>query len=590
MQLINQNIKPLSWLTQHIKSVLKPRQSLSGVMATRLSEAYSRPSLPFKMKGYDFNILSGLHLKPRSTWGFHFKIVIVAGLTTLLPLLWWLNSSNASILREPMSRLLNTATSVAPKLEGLPVPSFKIDDLPAPTFKINRLVQVPAVPVNQSNQPVLTSMVKNLPHPRLSPKAPSLPWLHLRIKPGDTLSEIFKTHQLNKTQLYQMIKMPEYAKQFRQLRLNQELHIKHDFDGNIKNLILVLNKTDELHIYKEEDEFDGKIRRIGTHTEIISVRGIVDSTLSVAAKQAGLSDSLLSQLTQLFKWDIDFDRQVQPGDQFSVIYEQHQFEGDIEEGEALAAEFVNQGKVYRALRYTDRVGATDYYTPMGDSLSKIPLLRAPLKYKRISSHFGTRKHPIRGRYNFHAGVDYAARPGTPVTAAGDGTVWFMARKGGYGKTIVLKHSPRVRTLYAHLLKYVKGLRNGDKVKQGQIIGYVGQSGRATGPHLHYEIQLDRVPQNPRKIELPLSLPISDNKQAHFIRKTQKFITQLDALSQFTTPTKLAQESLKPFTPVEEKLAVAQSAAPVESVLKQHLATPIDSFLEQQSVSATATNQ
>jgi len=574
MQLSQKNTKERRGLTQHIKSVLKPRQSLSGAMATWLSDSSRGTALPFKIEGYDFSIEHGLRLKARSTtwWWLSSKIVIIACLATLLPLLWWLSNSKASILLEPVSRLLETPTS-----------SQKLDLL-APTFNANRLVQVPIATVNQSNVPALTSMVKNLPRPTLVQKSPSLPWLHLRIKPGDTLLQIFKTHQLNKTQLYQMIKMAQYAKKFRQLRLNQELHIKHDPDGNIKNLILVLNKTDELHIYKEDDQFDGKIRRIGTHTEIISAHGIVDSTVSAAAKQVGLSDSLLSQLTQLFKWDIDFDRKIQPGDQFSVIYEQHQFEGDIEEGDILAAEFVNQGKAYRALHYTDRTGATDYYTPMGDSLSKIPLLRAPLKYRRISSHFGTRKHPIRGKYNFHAGVDYAARPGTPIAAAGDGIVWSRARKGGYGKTIVLKHNQRVRTLYAHLLRYAKGLKVRDKVKRGQIIGYVGQSGRATGPHLHYEIQLDRVPKDPRKIELPISMPITDDKQAHFIRKTQKFITQLDTLSQFTTPAKLAQEILKPFTPAEAKLAITQSAAPLESVLKQHLVT----FTATEQPSATTT--
>jgi hypothetical protein len=200
-------------------------------------------------------------------------------------------------------------------------------------------------------------------------------------------------------------------------------------------------------------------------------------------------------------------------------------------------------------------------------------------------------HPIFGRYNFHTGTDYAASTGTPIIAAADATVKFVGRKGGYGKTIVLEHNKRVRTLYAHLYKFAEELRAEQAVFQGQIIGYVGQSGRATGPHLHYEIQLDGTPQDPQQIALPLILPLLEEKQAHFAKKTQKLISKLDAISPLTAA-KLAQSTLveqrrllaseklsqstqveKETTPSILKAAVSlPQSIPLKSVLMQHSMT------------------
>jgi murein DD-endopeptidase MepM/ murein hydrolase activator NlpD len=285
------------------------------------------------------------------------------------------------------------------------------------------------------------------------------------------------------------------------------------------------------------DKVDCEKMKIGTDTEMLAVHCKIKTSLSDAVQQADLSDHTVDQLVQIFQWDIDFDRDVQSGDQFSIVYEPqpqpYLFDGDKKngDGDILAAEFVNQGNVYRAVRYTDSAGTTSYYTPTGFHLQKLSLFDAPLRYTRISSPFGYRKHPISKKYSLHKGVDYAAPRGRTIVAAGDATVKFVGRKGGYGKSVVLEHHQRVSTLYAHLLKYAKGLRVGDKISQGQVIGYVGRSGRATGYHLHYEIQLDDVAIDPSLVaDSHLSLPIINDHKPHFFGNTQLLLTQLDTLS------------------------------------------------------------
>ncbi len=268
--------------------------------------------------------------------------------------------------------------------------------------------------------------------------------------------------------------------------------------------------------------------KIGVHTENVTVHCQVNSSIS----GLDLSEHLVVQLINIFQWEIDFERDVRAGDQLTIIYRK--------DGKILAAEFINQGKVYRAIAYTDSAGIMNYYTPMGFDLQKISLVSAPLEYSRISSPFGRRKHPISKKFHFHKGIDYAAPWGTPIVAAGEATVTFVGRKGGYGRLVTLQHHQRVSTLYAHLSSYAKGLSVGDKVSQGQIIGYVGQSGRSTGPHLHYEIQLDCVAINPSLLAgTPLSLPIPKEQKYHFLTKSQRLLTQLD---RFTPLTRVAQSA------------------------------------------------
>lgn len=566
------NLNPLGGLKHKVKCVFKPRRSFKEVVVDWLSSR--RSTLPFKIEGSDLGVEYGLHLKPRPASRWSSSKFLVISLFILLPLLWWFGSPSALTEFLPLqSYLFRTPTSsIAAK------PDLSATKLQAPAYitpkaallasakRTQILRSTSTATVVQSKVPASTVVKKvDLLHPILRSKTSSLPWLHLRLKSGENLSRVFKKHRFNKTQLRHILKLGGNAEQLRQLHRGQHLHIKHDLNGNIETLVLALKDSKELHIYKEGGGFVTEIRPQGVRVETVFIHGVVESSLSVAAQKANLSSHILAQLVEIFQWKIDFALGVQAGDQFNVIYEQHWFEEEVKEGKMLAAEFLNHGKVNRALRYTDASGYTGYYTPIGDSLQKVSLLRAPVEYTRISSPFGQRRHPISRRYSFHSGTDYAAPWGTPLVAGGDATVKFVGRKGGYGKVITLEHNGRVLSLYAHLSKYAEDLSVGDEVIQGQIIGYVGQSGRATGPHLHYEIKLDDVAVDPQYVDLPLAMPISDEIQADFINKTQLLMTQLEVIGQFAKPTKLVQNK-SPVMPTMARLA--QSTA-VNSVLRQH---------------------
>ena len=247
------------------------------------------------------------------------------------------------------------------------------------------------------------------------------------------------------------------------------------------------------------------------------------------------------ELAGIFGWDVDFALDIREGDQFAVLYEQLYLDGErIGTGNILAAEFTNQGKIHRAVRYTDPQGHTDYYAPDGHSMRKT-FLRTPVAFSRISSRFNlARKHPILNRIRAHKGVDYAASRGTPITATGNGKIDWLGKKGGYGNTIVIQHGSKYSTLYAHLNSYGRGLKKGSRVRQGQIIGYVGSSGLASGPHLHYEFRVDGVHRNPLTVKLPNAAPLPAKYRDQFKLASSNLLAQLETAK--TTATVAALQS------------------------------------------------
>lgn len=258
-----------------------------------------------------------------------------------------------------------------------------------------------------------------------------------------------------------------------------------------------------------------------------STHGVIETTFADAAGKAGLSRAMIFELTRIFAWDIDFASSLKTGDQFTVIYKSAQgFGNGKNQGNVIAAEFITGGKVLTAVRYKDRNGIVSYYSPEGKSLHKA-FLSAPVDFARVSSHFSShRKHPVLNRIRAHKGVDYAARTGTPVKSAGDGVVSFLGRKGGYGQVLMVKHGDHYETLYAHLSGFKKGLRNGASVRQGDVIGYVGQTGLATGPHLHYEFRIDGVHKNPESLKLDHSMPLDSQQMAEFNSQVRPLLAQL----------------------------------------------------------------
>jgi murein DD-endopeptidase MepM/ murein hydrolase activator NlpD len=276
-----------------------------------------------------------------------------------------------------------------------------------------------------------------------------------------------------------------------------------------------------------------------------------------------LPQPILAQLIDIFYPKLDLKHQSREGDQFCVIYEERTLEDDREAGHVLAAEIIQPGQTHRAIRYTDQQGYTGYYTPMGDSWEQLSLLSAPVEFTRISSLFGDRKHPILNKFRAHTGIDYAAPRGTPIVAAGKATIAFIGRKGGYGKAIILEHNQRLHTLYAHLSKYEPELQVGDTVVTGQVIGYVGQSGRTTGPHLHYEIRIDDIPIDPLLAQAPLTMPISDGTLLPFFAATQGLINQLNAAVSLS-PVRLAENTF---------FAKRTPRIPITSILEQNSLPP-----------------
>lgn len=255
----------------------------------------------------------------------------------------------------------------------------------------------------------------------------------------------------------------------------------------------------------------------------------------MAASNAGLDDSLAMELAFIFGWDIDFAQDIRKGDRFSVIYEEIFRHGEkIGNGDIVAAEFVNQGRKLQAFRYTSPDGSSQFFSADGKAMRKA-FLRTPVDFARISSHFNLgRRHPILNRIRAHKGVDYAAATGTPIKAAGNGKVEFKGRKGGYGNTVIIKHGSSYSTLYAHMSRFGRGIHNGSRVQQGQIIGYVGSSGLATGPHLHYEFRVNGSHVNPLTVKLPAADPLPQKYKEDFRRSITPVLAQLETLNQIRT--------------------------------------------------------
>jgi murein DD-endopeptidase MepM/ murein hydrolase activator NlpD len=239
------------------------------------------------------------------------------------------------------------------------------------------------------------------------------------------------------------------------------------------------------------------------------------------------------ELAGIFGWDVDFALDIRSGDRFTLVYEELFLDGKKQrDGNIIAAEFNNRGKTYRALRYTNDEGVSDYFSPDGKSMRKA-FIRTPVDFTRISSRFGKRRHPTLNKMKNHHGVDYAAPRGTPIKAAGDGKLTFVGRKGGYGKTVKIQHGGKYSTLYAHMSRIKPGMRRGKKVRQGQTIGYVGSTGRSTGPHLHYEFRVNGVHRNPLRVRLPDAAPIHAKYKTDFLDKSRSLVARLDELTQTT---------------------------------------------------------
>jgi len=360
---------------------------------------------------------------------------------------------------------------------------------------------------------------------------PDYQWKAHRIQSGENLALIFPKLGLSANLLHRIVSSSKTAAQLARIKPGETLRAALDSNNNLHELILEKNAIRSLKITPAGDTFSAKTIERQLESRTTHVTGQVTNSLFVSAQKAGLSDRLIMELANIFGWDIDFALEIRAGDSFSVIYQEDFLDGEkYRDGDILAAEFVNRGKSFRAIRYKDTSGREDYYSSDGKSVRKA-FLRSPVDFRRISSRFQkSRWHPVLGKKRPHRGVDYAASTGTPIKAAGDGRIIVRSRKGGYGRAVVIEHGGGITTLYGHMSRYASKQRRGTRVKQGQTIGYVGKSGLASGPHLHYEFRINGRHRNPLTVKLPSAAPLAKKYRTDFQEKTAPLLARLEILN------------------------------------------------------------
>jgi murein DD-endopeptidase MepM/ murein hydrolase activator NlpD len=348
------------------------------------------------------------------------------------------------------------------------------------------------------------------------------------VERNDTLDRIFRRLQLSLADLASMRGLPGIKTDLDRLRPGETLTFKSR-DGALVGLERRLSLSQILEITRSDSGFEANVRDQPVQLRIRTIAGTIDSSLFEAVTAAGAHDSTAMGLSDIFGWDIDFVLDIHPGDSFIVTYQEILRNGAyLKDGPILAARFVNQGHVYLAVRYVAPDGRADYYTPDGRAMRK-QFRRAPLEFTRVSSGFSLhRQHPILNLIRAHKGIDYAAPIGTPVHAAGDGRIAFAGVNGGYGNEIEIDHSRGIVTVYGHLSRFASGIRVGRHVQQGEVIAYVGMTGLATGPHLHYEYRVNGVHQNPATVPLPAAVPIEGELREDFLAKTRPLLAPLEA--------------------------------------------------------------
>ena len=358
-------------------------------------------------------------------------------------------------------------------------------------------------------------------------------WNTFRIKSGDTLSDLFLKAGFNDKVMYSVLYDHPENKTLTRIFPGEEIAFLVTESNEIDRLKLVRSPIESVLFTKNENgKFTHSIVTRQPDIHVAYSEGAIDSSLFLAGQKAGLSESQIMELANIFGWDIDFILDIREGDKFNLIYEELYLDGDkYKNGRILAANFTNRGKAFSAVLYEEENGESNYFTPDGESMRKA-FIRTPVDFARISSHFNLkRKHPILHKIRAHKGTDYAASYGTPIKATGDGKIINARNKGGYGRAVIIQHGNKITTLYAHLSKYARGIKEGKRVKQGQIIGYIGSSGLASGPHLHYEFRVNGVHKNPLKVKLPHANPVSKSQLARFRLYTDKYLAQLSTFSE-----------------------------------------------------------
>lgn len=352
----------------------------------------------------------------------------------------------------------------------------------------------------------------------------SIPWQKTVVQNGDSLAKIFQRLNISQADLLQLVKQ---HKEVAMLHPRRVLYFQTNSQHRLEGMKYPIDQSKTLILQRDHNNFIGKIYHKPETTTLSFKSGTIHHSLYRTAEQVGLTHTMLKQLQTIFGGSINFARDIHAGDRFAFLYQEFYIDGKkVRTGDIVAAEFTSRGTTHRAVRYTYPISHTGYYTPDGHAV-EARFLRAPLRYKRISSRFSYhRLDPVLHLVHSHLGIDYAARPNTPIKSIGDGKIIFIGSDGGYGKTIKIRYGKHYRGLYAHMRRFAKNIKLHQYVRKGQIIGYVGETGWATGPHLHFGFYINGIAHNWLAMKVPRGKSIPHSYQVRFIAASKKLLAEL----------------------------------------------------------------
>ncbi len=387
-------------------------------------------------------------------------------------------------------------------------------------------------PETMVEQVSINNVIQELPLPALSMPQDSSESTFIRegrIQRGDTVATLLARLEVDDPEALKFLRNAKQAKALSHLIPGKTVSAITNSDGELLSL-RYLNGGNLLTVDSDDTGYTIKEETAQLETRVLMKSSEIRNSLFGATDAAGLPDAIAIQIADIFSTDIDFHRDLRKGDRFSVVYEVFYHRGEpVKSGRVIAAEFINQGKSYQAVYFNYAENEGGYYTPEGKNLRK-QFLRSPLEFSRITSGFThARFHPVLQTWRAHKGIDYGAASGTRIKATGDGVVQFAGRQGGYGNLVVLRHQSKYTTWYGHLSGFSKDMRKGKRVSQGDVIGYVGATGMATGPHLHYEFRINDVHQNPLRVAMPAAPPITAEQKPKFDQSAKQYAQRLDLL-------------------------------------------------------------
>ncbi len=352
-------------------------------------------------------------------------------------------------------------------------------------------------------------------------------WKTVTVRSGQTLDSIFRQQGFSANTLHRIMTLNTNTEQMKTIRPGDLFEFQRHADKSLKRMRYAIDESNYLIIDHADNKAVASLKARDIITEVTETSGTITSSLFLAGKQAGLNDGMVMKLANLFGWDIDFVLDIREGDRFFLVYEKIYRDGSfLRDGEIIGATFINQGEKFQGIRF-DIDDQAQYFAPDGRNMRKA-FLRAPLNFSYISSNFNPKRyHPILKRVKAHNGIDYKAPKGTPVFAAGDGKVTRSAYSKYNGHHVFIQHANSIVTKYLHFTN--RTVKQGQRVKQGQVIGYVGATGLAQAPHLHYEFLLNGVHRNPRTVSLPKASPLGKTQLAEFRRKSAPVLSQLSRL-------------------------------------------------------------